>query len=118
MAKLATPEQIEVWISSFEGTRDEAIDRLRNITIVPGLLRDRPQVLLWLAEQERLGRIEKETAEHEFVRRQTVAAERSADAAATSARWAIYSAVIACVALLATIWPYFKLVDALEHVIK
>ncbi|KQW36512.1 hypothetical protein [Rhizobacter sp. Root404] len=118
MANLATPDLIEAWIGNFQGTREEAIEHLRKVTVIPGQLRHTAQVRAWLAEQERQGQIAKDTIEHDFMRRQTVAAEVSAEAAGRSARWAIYSAVIACVALLVSIWPYFRLVGALERFLK
>jgi hypothetical protein len=118
MANLATPQLIEDWIARFDGTREDAIEHLRKVTIVPGQLRHREQVRSWLAEQERLGKIARDTVEHDLMRRQTVAAEASATAATTAARWSIFSAVIAAAALLATAWPYMRLIDALERLTR
>lgn len=52
------------------------------------------------------------------MRRQTIAAEQSAEAARDSALYAKLSALIALAALFATAWPYFKLIDALQRFLK
>jgi hypothetical protein len=122
MANLAGPKEIATWIDgkvANDGwTRDQAVEHLRSLVIVPGQLRHWRQVTAWLEAEERTGRIARDTAEHEFMRRQTVAAEQSAAAARESALWAKLSMVIALGALVATAWPYFKLIEALQRFLK
>ena len=56
--------------------------------------------------------------EHDFMRRQTLAAEESARSAGVSARWAVIGGVVAVAMLVATAWPYFKLLDLIVRLAK
>jgi hypothetical protein len=96
------------------------IEALRDLVASPTALhpKDRAYVANWLREQVEKGKIEREDEAHDFMRRQTIAAEESAAAAQTSAKWAMWGAVIAAAMLFATAWPYFKLVDALSRLAK
>lgn len=96
MAHLKTREQIEAMVA------ERGIQYLRD-AITFGRLRDAPFVQAWLDEQERIGKVERESAELELMRRQAAASERSAGAAETSARWAMFSAAIAMVAVIVAV---------------
>jgi hypothetical protein len=116
MPNLQSFKHIEDWLK-IEGN---TVDKLRNETMHSGRrkLADHDTVVAWLREQERLGVLAKESEEHEFMRRQTVAAEDAAKAAKLSARWAVLGGLIALAMLVATAWPYFKLMDALSRLAK
>ena len=98
----------------------DGIDGLRDLIASPTKLhpKDRAFVAAWLNSQVEKGRIDRESEAHDFMRRQTVAAEESASAAKTSARWAALSAVIAAAMLFASAWPYFKLLDLVARLSK
>lgn len=72
----------------------------------------------WLRDQIARGKVEREDEAHDFMRRQTLAAEESARSAGVSARWAIIGGLIAVAMIVATAWPYFKLLDLLMRLAK
>lgn len=114
MANFRTLDDVAAWVEEHD------VEALRRLIASPTATHpaNREMGFIWLREQERLGAIAKEDEVHDFMRRQTVAAEESAQAAKSAARWAGIGAVIALASLVATAWPYMKLLDVVERLAK
>lgn len=106
-----TFDDVSEWVNR------HSVEELRDAVASPITLhpRNRSVAAAWLLAQEQEGVIEREDEQHEFMRRQTVAAESSARSARTSARWAVIGGVVAAAMLIATAWPYFKLLEVVDR---
>lgn len=107
-------EDVDEWVKA------HSVDELRDAVASSSRLhpRNREWARRWLEREIAKGALAREDEQHDFMRRQTVAAEESATAAKVSARWAVLGGVIAAAMLVATAWPYFKLVDLLVRLGK
>jgi hypothetical protein len=107
-------EDVDTWVKA------HSVEELRNALASPSRLHplNRDWATRWLQHQVQQGTIAREDEQHDFLRRQTVAAEEAAAAARRSARWAVLGGLISLAMLIATAWPYFKLLALVERLAK
>ncbi|NKI96639.1 hypothetical protein [Rhizobacter sp. SG703] len=114
MANFQTFADVDKWVA------EHSVDELRDLIASP--MRTHPENRRigheWLQGQQEAGNLAREDESHEFMRRQTIAAEISARAAEVSARWAMLGGFTAVAALVATAWPYMKLLETIDRLAR
>jgi len=104
MANFHSYEDVQRWVDKhgLEALRDAVQSSIR---FHPD---NRAMAIDWLRDAERLQRIAKEDEQHEFARRQTVAAEDQASTARQALCTSRVALVAAVAALLVSAWPFIK----------
>lgn len=114
VANFQSFDDVAKWVS------EHNLEDLRDLIASPAKThpKNREVAAAWLRDQIAKGKVEREDEAHDFMRRQTLAAEESARSAGVSARWAVIGGVVAVAMLVATAWPYFKLLDLIVRLAK
>jgi len=103
MADFNSKADVEQWVADHGGDIRE-LEWAVNTGVITG--KNQRLAVSWLSERDGVQREATEAKNAELTERATAAAETSAQAAADSATWSRWAAVIATAALVISAWPY------------